>query len=128
MPTTFAHPHIRIRDIAESLDFYCGKLGLIEVSRQQSHGITLIYLAAPGDVERGGAPPPTIELAHSESADAISDGTRFAHLAFHVDDLEATCARLADRGVTISVPPQPLGYAYVLTPDGMTIELLRQPD
>lgn len=128
MPITFAHPHIRIRDIAETLDFYCGKLGLIEVTRIVQDGFTLIYLATPTDVARGdGAPPATLELAHVAGGAPITEGTRFAHVAFFVDDLDETCARLAKQNVTISVPPQPQGYAYIVSPDGMTIELLRKP-
>ena len=113
MPITFAHPHIRIRDIAESLDFYCGKLGLAEVSRIAQDGFTLIYLSAPADIAGAkAAPPPMLELAH---------------VAFFVDDLDETCTRLAKQDVTISVPPQPQGYAYIVSPDGLTIELLKRP-
>lgn len=128
MPIAFAHPHLRIRDIAESLDFYCGKLGLVEIGRQQSGTFTLLYLAAPDDVDRAaGAPAPSLELAYVEGAPPITDGSRFAHIAFYVDDLDETCRRLAEQDVTISITPQPAGYAYVVTPDGLTIELLRRP-
>jgi lactoylglutathione lyase len=128
MPITFSHPHIRIRDIAETLDFYCDKLGLVETTRNTQGKLTLIYLAAPADMDRAdGAPPATLELAHVEGAPEITDGSRFAHIAFYVDDLVATCARLGAGGVTISVQPQPRGYAYVVSPDGLTIELLQRP-
>ena len=50
MAIRFAHPHIRIRDIAESLDFYCGKLGLVETSRKVVDGYTLLYLTTPDDL------------------------------------------------------------------------------
>lgn len=129
MSIRFSHPHLRIRDIEESLDFYCGKLGLVETSRKVADDYTLLYLSAPSDIANArDVPPPVLELAHVGGDAPITDGTRFAHIAFYVDDLDATCARLAEQNVTISVPPHPLGFAYILTPDGMTIELLRRPD
>jgi lactoylglutathione lyase len=126
----FAHPHIRVRDLPASLDFFCGKLGLAEISRQEveTPKYTLVYLAAPKDVRSENvAESPCLELACVHDDVPITDGTRFAHVAFFVDDLEQTCATLAARGVTVSVPPQPDGYAYILSPEGMTIELLRRP-
>ncbi|RYG90508.1 MAG: lactoylglutathione lyase [Alphaproteobacteria bacterium] len=127
MALGFAHPHIRIADIAESLAFYCDRLGLVEVSRLETPDYSLIYLAAPSDIPGAqGDPAPMLELSYTENAAPITDGSRFGHLAFYVDDLERTCASLAGDGVQISVAPQPQGYAYVLTPDGMTVELLQR--
>ena len=125
-----AHPHIRVRDLAASLDFFCGKLGLVEIGRQaiETPKYSLVYLAAPEDVRPANvAASPCLELACVHDDAPISDGTRFAHIAFFVDDLERTCATLAARGVTVSVPPQPDGYAYIVSSEGMTIELLRRP-
>ena len=129
MPTRFAHPHIRVQSIADSLEFYCGKLGLSEINRLEIEQprLTLVYLAAPGDV-RGGEPTPAcLELACLDGDGPITDGSRFAHIAFHVDDLVETCMRLEASGVPMPVPPQPDGHAYVLSPDGLTIELLQAP-
>ncbi|RVT90465.1 VOC family protein [Sphingomonas crocodyli] len=130
MPIGFAHPHIRIADIARSLDFYCKRLGLVEIARLVEAHYTLIYLAAPGDIAKApNAPAPMLELSYVHDGPPITDGTRFGHIAFHVDDLGETCAQLAKDGVTVSVAPQPQGFAYIVTPDGMTIELLqRRPD
>ena len=42
---------VRVADLEASLDFYCGKLGLREVSRiENDRGrFTLVFLCAPGD-------------------------------------------------------------------------------
>ena len=42
---------VRVSDLSESLDFYCNKLGLIEVRRKESKEgrFTLVFLCAPGD-------------------------------------------------------------------------------
>lgn len=49
---------VRIADVEESLDFYCGKLGMVETRRIENEDgrFTLIFLAAPGDVETARAP------------------------------------------------------------------------
>jgi lactoylglutathione lyase len=49
----YLHTMVRVRDIDESLDFYCNKLGLTEVRRMESESgrFTLIFLAAPDDIE-----------------------------------------------------------------------------
>ncbi len=57
----YLHTMVRVRDLAQSLRFYCDALGLKEVRRTESEKgrFTLIYLAAPEDVtarlERQGA-------------------------------------------------------------------------
>ena len=49
----YLHTMVRVKDIDESLDFYCGKLGLVELKRYESEKgrFTLVFLAAPGDEE-----------------------------------------------------------------------------
>ena len=45
---------VRVANLEESLDFYCNKFGLQEVRRMENEQgrYTLMFLAAPGDVER----------------------------------------------------------------------------
>ncbi len=130
MSIRFAHPHIRVENLSESLDFFCGKLGLKEIARSEieQHRLTLVYLAAPGDLRSGSEHTSVcLELAWVRDGGPVTDGSRFAHVAFFVDDLAATCTRLEASGVAMPVPPQPDGHAYVLSPDGLTIELLQTP-
>ena len=51
MPMKYLHTMVRVADIAKSLDFYCGKLGMEEVRRIENEAgrFTLIFLAAPDD-------------------------------------------------------------------------------
>ena len=53
----YLHTMVRARDLDETLDFYCNKLGLVEVRRHASEAgrFTLVFLAAPGDL--GGGTP-----------------------------------------------------------------------
>ena len=47
----YLHTMVRVRDLDESLAFYCDKLGLKEVSRMENEAgrFTLVFLCAPGD-------------------------------------------------------------------------------
>ena len=47
----YLHTMVRVSDIDASLDFYCNKLGLVELKRYDNEKgrFTLIFLAAPGD-------------------------------------------------------------------------------
>lgn len=122
---------IRISDIDKSLDFFCDKLGLREVERYTSEAgrYTLIYLAAPADLavaetERA----PLIELTYNWDPESYTGGRNFGHLAFAVDDIYATCGRLAAAGITINRPPRDGQMAFVRSPDGISIELLQKGD
>ena len=50
----YLHTMVRARDLDETLDFYCSKLGLVQVKRHDSEAgrFSLVFLAAPADVER----------------------------------------------------------------------------
>ena len=68
----FLHTMVRVSDLEQSLDFYCGKLRLVEISRFESEQgrFTLVFLAAPEDLERAkrDQPPdqaPVIELTYN---------------------------------------------------------------
>lgn len=52
-------------------------------------------------------------------------GRAFGHLAYRVDDIYETCARLRDGGVTVLRPPRDGHMAFVRSPDGISIELLQ---
>ncbi|MGX1101086.1 lactoylglutathione lyase [Amorphus sp. MBR-141] len=124
----YLHTMVRIRDIDESLDFYCAKMGMTEVRRVESEQgrFTLIFLSADEDVERAKADrAPLLELTYNWDPETYSGGRNFGHLAFRVDDIYATCQRLMDAGVTINRPPRDGNMAFVKSPDGISIELLQ---
>lgn len=130
----YLHTMVRIRDIAESLDFYCNKLGLQEVRRHESQGgrFTLIFLAAPknrsqSDSERA----PELELTYNwpdenGKVEDYTGGRNFGHLAYKVDNIYETCRRLMDGGVVINRPPRDGHMAFVRSPDGISIEILQE--
>jgi lactoylglutathione lyase len=115
---------VRIRDVEASLHFYCELLGLEEDRRRDSEKgrYTLIFLRAPGDTEA------TVELTYNWDVEDYGNARNFGHLAFAVDDIYATCQKLADAGVTINRPPRDGRMAFVKSPDEISIELLQKGD
>ncbi len=125
----YLHTMVRVRDLDESLDFYCNKLGLAEVRRYESEKgrFTLVFLSAPKDVEQAKASQaPLVELTYNWDPEDYGGGRNFGHLAYRVDDIYATCQRLMDAGVTINRPPRDGHMAFVRSPDNVSIELLQE--
>jgi lactoylglutathione lyase len=125
----YLHTMIRISDVEQSLDFFCNKLGLREVRRHESEKgrYTLIFLAAPEDVERAKEDKaPLVELTYNWDPEEYQGGRNFGHLAYRVDNIYETCQRLMDGGVTINRPPRDGYMAFVRSPDNISIELLQR--
>ena len=126
----YLHTMIRIRDIDESLDFWCNKMGLVETRRTEHEQgrFTLIFLAGPKDESR--AKPensPELELTYNwDPEDDLGNSRNFGHLAYKVDDIYATCQKLMDAGVIINRPPRDGRMAFVVSPDNISIELLQE--
>lgn len=124
----YLHTMVRIRDISESLDFYCAKLGMREVRRTENAAgrFTLIFLAAPEDESRAAEDnAPLLELTYNWDAEEYEGGRNFGHLAYRVRDIYETCRKLADGGVVINRPPRDGRMAFVRSPDGISVELLQ---
>jgi lactoylglutathione lyase len=125
----YLHTMVRVADVEASLDFYCNKLGMVEVRRiENKEGrFTLIFLAASEDKDAGVATrAPLIELTYNWDPEDYKGGRNFGHLAYEVDDIYATCQRLMDMGVTINRPPRDGNMAFIKSPDGISIELLQK--
>ena len=113
---------VRVTDIDASLDFYCNKLGLVELRRYDSEQgrFSLIFLAAPGGEDA------QIELTWNWDPEDFGEGRNFGHLAYEIDDIYALCQQLMDAGVTINRPPRDGHMAFVRSPDNISIELLQK--
>lgn len=118
----YLHTMVRVTDIDQSLDFYCNKLGLIELRRKESQSgrFTLIFLAAPGDENA------QLELTFNWDPEPYDEGRNFGHLAYEVDDIYETCQKLMDQGVVINRPPRDGRMAFIRSPDNISIELLQK--
>lgn len=125
----YLHTMVRVADLDKALGFYCGGLGLQEVSRFDNPAgrFTLVFLAAPEDVEAAKEKrAPTVELTHNWDPEEYTGGRNFGHLAYEVDDIYAACERLQKIGVTINRPPRDGHMAFVRSPDGVSVELLQK--
>lgn len=118
----YLHTMVRVRNLEASLDFYCRKLGLVEVRRKEvpQGRFTLIFLAAPGQ-----AGIAELELTYNWDDEDYGSARNFGHLAYEVENVYATCQRLMDLGVTINRPPRDGRMAFVRSPDLVSIELLQ---
>ena len=127
----YLHTMVRIRDIEQSLKFYRDGLGLTEIRRVENEKgrFTLIFLAAPEDKSRAlSEKAPMLELTYNWDPEDYGSARNFGHLAFLVDDIYATCAKLQTLGVTINRPPRDGHMAFVRSPDLVSIELLQKGD
>jgi len=127
----YLHTMIRVCDLDAALDFFCSKLGLQEIRRQDNDKgrYTLVFLAAPDDLDSAEtSKAPLLELTYNWDEDTYSSGRNFGHLAYRVDNIYATCQQLMDKGVTINRPPRDGYMAFIQSPDGISIELLQKGD
>jgi lactoylglutathione lyase len=125
----YLHTMVRARDLDETLDFYCDKLGLVQVNRYDSEAgrFSLIFLAAADDVERANEDSsPLLEITWNWDPEDYDGGRNFGHLAYRVENIYEICQRLLDKGVTINRPPRDGHMAFIRSPDGISIELLQE--
>jgi lactoylglutathione lyase len=127
--TRYIHTCYRILDPARSEDFYVNKLGMKKLGEMDLGSATNHFFAMEED-----ASSPMLELTHNhDRAEPYDKGDGYAHVAFTVDDLEDTVARLKEKGVTVTLEPKTLtadGHdyriAFIENPNGYKIELVQR--
>ena len=122
----YLHTMVRVKDIKESLDFYCNKLGLKEIRRRESEKgrFTLIFLGAENSDDETNL----LELTFNWDSEEYNSGRSFGHLAYSVSNIYETCDHLMKNSVTINRPPRDGQMAFVKSPDGISIEILQEGD
>jgi len=142
MEPTFSHFGICVSDLERSLRFYCDALGFEkaeshEIGREFAPLMDFPDVVLTSQFIRKGTT--AIELlAFSEPA-PFGDRVRRAvnqlgltHLSFRVGDLDATAAKVLERGgtivetslTTIDFGETPLRFVYCTDPDGVRVELM----
>lgn len=122
MQIKYLHTMVRVKDIEASKAFYCGLLGLEEVRRVDSEAgkFTLVFLAPPGQHDAA------VELTYNwGSEEDYGGGRNFGHLAYAVENIYDMCAKIQAAGVVINRPPRDGRMAFVVSPDGISVELLQ---
>ena len=120
----YLHTMIRVKNIEESLDFYCNKLGLKEVERKENNKgrFTLVFLGADNSDENTGL----LELTFNWDSEEYTGGRNFGHLAYSVKNIYETCEKLQGSGIIINRPPRDGHMAFIRSPDGISIEILQE--
>jgi lactoylglutathione lyase len=130
----YLHTMLRVRNLDAALKFYRDALGLKEVRRvnNEKGRFTLVFLCAPDDegllAQSKGRGQPLVELTYNYDEEDYGEARYFGHLAYEVDDIYATCARLQDMGIVINRPPRDGQMAFVRSPDHQSVELLQKGD
>jgi lactoylglutathione lyase len=122
----YLHTMVRVTNLDDSLDFYCNKLGLTLIRKNEypNGRYTLAFVCAPGDESAA------IELTYNwpdenGNVETLGGARNFGHIAYATDDIYALCQKLMDAGVTINRPPRDGRMAFVRSPDNISIELLQ---
>jgi lactoylglutathione lyase len=123
----YAHVCYRINEIDRSIEFYCGALGFKELKRYPIRDEAVNIYVAPEGSENTPLEL-TFNFGRTEDYDI---GTGYGHIAYHVEDLDGTLARLAEIGVQPEKPPYSIReggsrLCFVRDPDGYRIELIEK--
>lgn len=146
------HASFTVSDLAASLEFYCGLLGLELVTEQVQHNEYTAKLVGFADAHLKvamlripnaftGPSNHHLELVEyvyprGEKTDVTTNRPGAPHLAFVTDDIHADYERLSAAGVRFKAPaPVAIeagvnkgGFTvYFLDPDDITLEMLQPP-
>ena len=113
------HVSLTISDLDSSRDFYGGLLGLPEIERPEM-GIRGTWYQA------GAVQLHLIERPAGMDADtSTGNGSPIAnHIAFEIEDYEATKARLEGAGLEVLGLGEVAGQMFVTDPHGNTVEFI----
>ena len=129
MAINYIHTCYRILDPEKSIDFYVNALGMKKVGEMHFSDATNYFFAMEED-----AGAPMLELTHNhDRREPYDPGEGYSHVAFTVEDLEGTVAKLKERGVEVALEPKTMTVeehdyriAFIVDPDGYRIELLER--
>ncbi len=125
------HQMMRVKDLDKSVDFYTRILGM-KLLRQTEYPDGKFTNTFVGYQPEGEGT--SLELTYNWDQDEDYEmGQGWGHLALMVDDVYATCDKLAAEGVTITRPAGPMKHgtrviAFIEDPDGHKIELVGPRD
>jgi lactoylglutathione lyase len=109
----------------ETIAFYTKVLGLEVLERKVSpRGSHLAFLRVPNSEE-------LIELCSFPPSGPVNVQEDLVHLAFQVENLDATIAALQQHGIPITDGPTTTSsgsrFIFINAPDGYEVELIQRP-
>jgi len=119
---------LRVGDLDRSLRFYTEVLEM-RLLRRKDYPDGRFTLAFIGYADEDSSA--VLELTHNWDTPSYDVGSGFGHVAIEVDDAAAACARVAERGGTVTRPAGPMKHgttviAFVVDPDGYKIEFIQR--
>ena len=123
------HTMLRVGDLEKSVAFYTDVLGM-QLLRRKDYApgrFTLAFLGYGNEKEHT-----VLELTHNWDTEHYDLGNGYGHIALGVQDIQATCAGIADRGGRLVREPGPMKHgstviAFLEDPDGYKVELIELP-
>jgi len=119
------HTRMRVSDMDETIAFYTKVLGLEILERKVSpRGSHLAFLRVPNSDE-------LIELCSFPPSGPVKVQEDLVHLAFQVENLDATITALQQLGIRITDGPTTTSsgsrFIFIDAPDGYEVELIERP-
>jgi len=119
------HTRMRVSDMDQTLAFYTKVLGLEVLERKVSpRGSHLAFLRVPNSEE-------LIELCSFPPSGPVKVQEDLVHLAFQVENLDATIAALQQHDIRITDGPTTTSsgsrFIFIDAPDGYEVELIERP-
>ena len=120
------HTMIRVKNLEESLKFYCEVLGMKLLRQKDYPGgeFTLAFVGYGDESDHT-----VIELTYNWGVDEYEMGNAFGHIALGVADIYKTCDEIKARGGKVTREPGPMKHgttviAFVEDPNGYKVELI----
>lgn len=121
------HTMLRVKNLDESLKFYCDVLGM-KLLRQNDYPdgkFTLAFVGYGSEADTA-----VIELTYNWGVDQYELGTAYGHIALGVDDIYGTCEKIKAKGGNVTREPGPMKHgstviAFVEDPNGYKVELIQ---
>ena len=121
------HASITVKDMDESIRFYCEKLGLKLGRRREipENRAEIAFVVGEGSEGLG------IELTYWKDKKDWTDGDQLDHIAFVVPDVKNAVEEFRSQGVEIAKEPYSLSgskskIAFIKDPNGIWLELIQR--
>ena len=121
------HTMLRVKNLEESIQFYCDLLGMKLLRQKDYPGgeFTLAFVGYGDEVDHT-----VLELTYNWGKDDYDLGDADVHIAIGTDDIYATCEAIKARGGKVVREPGPMKHgstviAFVEDPSGYKVELIQ---
>ncbi|MDJ0846637.1 lactoylglutathione lyase [Crocosphaera sp.] len=121
------HTMLRVKNLEESLKFYCDILGMKLIRQKDYPGgeFTLAFVGYGDESDTA-----VIELTYNWGVDSYDLGDAYGHIALGVDDIYGTCEKIKQQGGNVTREPGPMKHgttviAFVEDPNGYKVELIQ---